>query len=62
MTYEVLAQKAGLSRATLESIASRKTYNTRLSTIDILCTALECHPGDLLTFTPENGSGENEDR
>ncbi len=48
MTYELLAKRTGLSRATLESLATRHTYNTRLSTIEKLCIALGCKPGDLL--------------
>jgi putative transcriptional regulator len=48
MTYELLAQRTGLSRATLESLATRETYNTRLSTIEKVCSALGCEPGDLL--------------
>lgn len=48
LTYETLARKTGMSRATLESIASRSDYNTRLSTIEALCLALSCQPGDIL--------------
>ena len=48
VTYEHLARLTGLSRATLESIASRDNYNTRLSTIEKLCRALGRDPGDLL--------------
>ena len=48
MTYERLAERTGLARATLESLATRDSYNTRLSTIDKLCVALDCRPGDLL--------------
>lgn len=55
LTYEKLADRTGLSRATLESLASRESYNTRLSTIEKLCRALDCQPGDLLEFT---SSGE----
>ena len=53
MTYEKLSQETGLSRATLESLASRDTYNTRLSTIDKLCRVLSCQPGDLLELTAD---------
>ena len=48
MTYEILAAKTGLSKATLESLASRNSYNTRLTTIEKICLALNCSPGDLL--------------
>jgi DNA-binding Xre family transcriptional regulator len=48
ITYESLAHRTGLARATLESLASRQTYNTRLSTIEKICRALGCTPGELL--------------
>lgn len=48
LTYEVLAEQTGLSLSTLQSIASRANYNPRLSTIEALCEALDCLPGDLL--------------
>ena len=60
MTYELLATRTGLSRATLESLASRSDYNTRLSTIEALCRALDCQPSDILELTlgPEVESDE----
>lgn len=50
-TYQTLAEAAGLSISTLQSLAARPTYNTRLSTIERLCIALRCSPGDLLELT-----------
>ena len=62
LTYECLSKKTGISRATLESLASRPTYNTRLSTIAKLCVALDCHPGELLELiiTSEQAVDENQ--
>ena len=59
MTYELLAARTGLAKTTVESIAARKAYNTRLSTIEKLCTALGCAPGDLLELrdSDEDPSG-----
>ena len=54
MTYERLAQLTGLSRQTLESLASRHGYNSTLDTIAKLCRALRCHLGDLLALDPED--------
>jgi len=50
MTYEHLAKLTGLSRQTLESLASRPGYNSTLDTIAKLCRALHCQPGDLLVL------------
>lgn len=53
LTYEKLAQRTGLSRTTLEALASRPGYNTTLATLEKLCRALECEPGDLLEMLPD---------
>ncbi len=48
LTYERLALLSGISRAALESLAGRQTYNPTLDVIDRLCEALSCSPADLL--------------
>jgi DNA-binding Xre family transcriptional regulator len=53
LTYQTLALASGLAVSTLQSLAVRPTYNTRLSTIERLCVALECQPGDLLELTED---------
>jgi len=60
MTYVMLAERTGIARATLESIASRPNYNTRLSTVEKLCRALHCQPGDLLGLAEEGGDGDQQ--
>lgn len=50
MTYHTLAEHTGLARSTIESIATRKGYNASLATIDRLCWALGCQPGELLLY------------
>ena len=53
LTYEALAVISGLSIATLQSLAARPQYNTRISTIEKLCVVLGCLPGDLLELASE---------
>lgn len=48
ITYQQLAERTGLSKATLEALGSRPDYNATLSTIDVLCSCLSCSVGDLL--------------
>lgn len=62
MTYARLAEITGLSQATLESLASRESYNTRLSTIDALCNALRCTPEDILEFRPGESLSDDQER
>lgn len=48
LTYARLAELTGIAEDTLQSLAVRPDYNTRLSTIARLCVALECTPAELL--------------
>lgn len=52
MTYELLARRTGLSRATIESMATRVGYNASLRSIAKICQALSCSPSELLELRP----------
>jgi DNA-binding Xre family transcriptional regulator len=52
LTYERLAVLTGISRAALESLVGRPSYNPTLDVIDRLCEALCCSPADLLERIP----------
>ena len=60
LTYETLAEKTGISVNTLQSLATRTSYNTRLTTIEKLCLALDCLPGDLLELGADTESNHHE--
>ena len=48
MTYDSLSEETGISVATLQSLGSRPGYNATLGTVERICRALGCTPGDLL--------------
>ncbi len=48
MTYEILAERTGLAKGTLNNIGSRDDYNATLATIEKICRALDVTPGFLL--------------
>ena len=50
LTYGQLAERTGVSKSTLESLAARPGYNASLSVIERICRALGCAPGDLLAL------------
>lgn len=52
LTYAVLAERSGVARPTIESLASRGGYNATLTTIDKLCNALGCTLAELVEYTP----------
>ncbi len=53
VTYEQLASDTGLSKATIESIATRTQYNASLKVIDILCGRLSTTPAQLLEYSQD---------
>lgn len=60
ITHELLADRTGLSLATIQSLASRDNYNARLSTIEKVCRVLGCQPGELIELVElENATDEN---
>jgi DNA-binding Xre family transcriptional regulator len=56
LTYGKLAERTGISRSSLESLATRPTYNATLATIERICKALQCTPGDLLEVEPSSSA------
>ncbi len=48
-----LAEEIGLTPANLSKLKSGRVKAIRFSTLENLCRALACQPGDLLEYTPE---------
>ena len=53
MTSRELAEKVGITEANLSILKTGKGKAIRFSTLEALCKALECQPGDLLEYSPE---------
>ena len=45
-----LAEKIGLSQANLSILKTGKARAVRFSTLEAICAALECQPGDILEY------------
>lgn len=58
MTYETLAQRAGISIAALYRIKSGNMITPDLRKINELCKVLECEPGDLIVRDATRPSNE----
>lgn len=54
MRSNVLARAIGITESNLSLLKSGKVRGIRFSTLDAICRALECQPGDILEFIPEN--------
>ena len=48
-----LAEKIGISPANMSILKTGKAKALRLSTLDAICKALDCQPGDLLEYREE---------
>ena len=48
MTLTELAERIGITLANLSILKTGKARAIRFSTLDALCTALDCQPGDLI--------------
>ena len=53
MTLTELADRIGITLANLSILKTGKARAIRFSTLDAICEALECQPGDILCFEPE---------
>lgn len=45
-----LAEKVGINNVNLSKIKNNKVTAIRFSTLEALCRALECQPGDILKY------------
>ena len=58
MRANALAERIGITPSNLSLLRSGKVRGVRFETLEAICKALDCQPGDLLEYVPD----ENEDR
>ena len=58
MTLTDLADRVGITLANLSMHKTGKARAIRFSTLDAVCEALSCQPGDILRFEPEQAERE----
>jgi putative transcriptional regulator len=51
MTSGELAEKVGITAANLSILKTGKARAIRFSTLDAICKALDCQPGDILEYS-----------
>jgi len=52
MRSKELAEIVGITEVNLSLLKSGKVKGVRFSTLDKICAALECQPGELLEYRP----------
>lgn len=50
MSLNELAEKVGIANVNLSKIKTGKVSAIRFSTLEAICDALDCQPGDILEF------------
>lgn len=53
MSSSELAEKIGITQANLSVLKTGKARAIRFSTLENICRELNCQPGDILKYTPE---------
>jgi putative transcriptional regulator len=53
MRANALADAIGITQSNLSLLRSGKVRGVRFSTLEAICKALECQPGDLLDYVPD---------
>jgi|HigsolmetaAR203D_1030402.scaffolds.fasta_scaffold00154_45 putative transcriptional regulator len=58
MSVTELSERVGITMANLSILKNGKAKAIRLSTLDAICRALDCQPGDILEYRPDAGGDE----
>lgn len=60
MSLGELSQRVDITMANLSILKNNKAKAVRFSTLEAICKALDCQPGDILEYTPEENEGKGE--
>ncbi len=58
MSVTELSEKVGITMANVSILKNGRAKAIRLSTLDSICRALDCQPGDILEYREDDGEGE----
>ena len=53
MSLNELSEKVGVSNVNLSKLKNNKVTAIRFSTLEAICAALNCQPGDLMEYTED---------
>lgn len=59
MSLTELANEIDITMANLSILKNNKAKAIRFSTLEAICKALDCQPGDILSYEQEEGEDEN---
>ena len=59
MSVTELSEKVGITMANISVLKNGKAKAIKLSTLNSICKALECQPGDILEYVEDMNDVEN---
>lgn len=59
VTSKELSERIGISQVNLSRLKTGKINAVRFSTLEAICQALDCQPGDLLEYIPDDELSEH---
>lgn len=59
-TFYWLAKETGISHTTLWRLKKGKALGINFETLEKMCQALSCQPGDVLALAPTNGGAKKD--
>lgn len=59
MSLTELSEHVGITMANMSILKTGKAKAIRFQTLNKICEALHCQPGDILEYIPDDGEEEN---
>ena len=60
MSVTELSERVGITMANISILKNGKAKAIRIETLDKICRALDCQPGDILEWVPEDEKDSEE--
>ncbi len=60
MQLQTLSQAIGITQSNLSILKTGKAKAIRFSTLNAICTVLNCQPADILEFVPDEPAEEDD--
>ena len=61
MSVTELSEKVGITMANISILKNGKAKAIKIETLDKICKALQCQPGDILEFKEESDGASTDD-
>jgi len=59
MSLNTLSEQVGITLSNLSILKQGKAKAIRLSTLEVICKVLDCQPGDIIAYEPDEEVGLN---